>query len=396
MEYTEEHRKMKSAVVKFIESEVNPHVAEWEEAGIFPAHELFKKMGDLGFLGVNKPEEFGGMGLDYSYQAMTIEALGACSCGGVPMAIGVQTDMATPALSRFGSDELRRDYLAPAIAGDMVACVGVSEAHAGSDVANIKSNAVKDGDDYIINGSKMWITNSTQANFMCMLVNTSDGHKHQNKSLIVVPMDTPGITKSERLNKLGQRSSDTAQIFLDDVRIPQRNLIGTEGAGFMYQMLQFQEERLWCSLSLVDGMDRIIQLTEDYCRERGAFNQSILDFQVVHFRLAELRTEVELLRALSEKCVEAMVRGENVTRLASMAKLKAGRLSRELADACLQYWGGMGYMWDSPVSQFLRDSRLTSIGGGADEVMLSIISKLDGTLPSPKKKKRDVQNEAAE
>ncbi|KZL25272.1 acyl-CoA dehydrogenase family protein [Pseudovibrio sp. WM33] len=395
MEYTEEHRKMKSAVVKFVEAEINPHVPEWEEAGIFPAHELFKKMGDLGFLGVNKPEEYGGMGLDYSYQAMIIEALGACACGGVPMAIGVQTDMATPALSRFGSDELRKEFLTPAIAGDMVACVGVSEAHAGSDVANIKSNAVKDGDDYIINGSKMWITNSTQADYMCMLVNTSEGHKHQNKSLIVVPMDSAGITKSDRLNKLGQRSSDTAQIFFDDVRVPQRNLIGTEGAGFMYQMLQFQEERLWCALSLVDGMDRIIQLTEDYCRERSAFNQSILDFQVVHFRLGELRTEVELLRALSEKCVESMVRGENVTRLASMAKLKAGRLSRELADSCLQFWGGMGYMWDSPVSQFLRDSRLTSIGGGADEVMLSIISKLDGTLPNPKKN-RAMQKEAAE
>ncbi|KZL17949.1 Acyl-CoA dehydrogenase [Pseudovibrio axinellae] len=395
MEYTEEHRKMKSAVVKFVEAEINPYVPEWEEAGIFPAHELFKKMGDLGFLGINKPEEYGGMGLDYSYQAVTIEALGACVCGGVPMAIGVQTDMATPALSRFGSDELRSEFLTPAIAGDMVACVGVSEAHAGSDVANIKTNAVKDGDDYIINGSKMWITNSTQADFMCMLANTSDGHKHQNKSLIIVPMDTAGITKSDRLNKLGQRSSDTAQIFFDDVRIPQRNLIGTEGAGFMYQMLQFQEERLWCALSLIDGMDRIIQLTEDYCRERSAFNQSILDFQVVHFRLGELRTEVELLRALSEKCVEAMVRGENVTRLASMAKLKAGRLSRELSDACLQYWGGMGYMWDNPVSQFMRDSRLTSIGGGADEVMLSIISKLDGTMPNPKKN-RAMQKEAAE
>ena len=388
MEYTEEHRKMKQAVVKFVEDEINPHVNDWEDAGIFPAHELFKKMGDLGFLGVNKPEAYGGMGLDYSYHAVTIEALGACSCGGVPMAIGVQTDMATPALARFGSDELRRDYLAPAIAGDMVACIGVSEAHAGSDVANIKTTARKDGDDYIINGSKMWITNSTQADYMCMLANTGEGHKHQNKSLIVVPMDSAGITKSERLNKLGQRSSDTAQIFFDEVRVPQRNLVGAEGAGFMYQMMQFQEERLWASLSLVDGMDRIVQLTEDYCRERAAFNQSILDFQVVHFRLAELRTEVELLRALNEKCVAAMVRGENVTRLASMAKLKVGRLCRELSDACLQFWGGMGYMWDSPVSQFMRDTRLTSIGGGADEVMLSIISKLDGTLPNPKKQKR--------
>ncbi|WP_310620366.1 acyl-CoA dehydrogenase family protein [Flexibacterium corallicola] len=386
MEYTEEHRKMKSAMVKFVETEINPHVPEWEKAGIFPARELFKKMGKLGFLGVNKPEKFGGMGLDYSYHAMTVEGLGACDCGGIPMAIGVQTDMATPALAKFGNDELRYEYLVPAITGEKVACIGVSEPHAGSDVASIRTTAEKRGGDYVINGTKMWITNSTQADFMCLLATTSEGNRHRNKSLIVVPMNLPGVSTSERLDKLGQRSSDTAQVFFDNVRVPKRYLIGEEGMGFPYQMVQFQEERLWAVLSNLDSFDRLIKKTEDYCRDRAAFGQTILDFQVVHFRLAELRTEVEALRAMGEKCVESMVRGKDMTRLASMAKLKTGRLAREITDSCLQYWGAMGFMWDNPISQFYRDFRLASIGGGADEVMLSIISKIDGTLPSFKKK----------
>ena len=212
---------------------------------VFPAHELFKKLGDLGFLGLNKPVEFGGQGLDYSYALMMAEELGAITCGGVPMAIGVQTDMATPALARFGSDEVRREFLAPAISGDAVACIGVSEPGAGSDVASIKTNARSDGDDYVINGGKMWITNGVQADWICLLANTSDGQVHRNKSLICVPMKSKGVQVARKLDKMGMRSSDTAQIFFDNVRVPKRNRIGEEGKGFTYQMVQFQEERLW-------------------------------------------------------------------------------------------------------------------------------------------------------
>ena len=381
MKFTQELRQLEDTVIRFCDKELNPHVAQWEKDEQFPAHEVFKKLGDLGLLGLKYPEEFGGAGLDFSYSMVMAEALGQCNCGGVPMAIGVQTDMATPALARFGSDELKREFLAPTIAGDYVVCLGVSEPGGGSDVAAIKTTAKTDGGDYVINGSKMWITNGLQADWCCLLANTSDAPAHKNKSLIVVPMDTPGITRS-KIDKIGMHSSDTAQIFFDNVRVPKRHVIGQEGLGFTFQMLQFQEERLYAAAGSLRSLDRLIDQTIDYTRQRKAFGKSILDNQVVHFRLAELRTEVEALRALTYRAVELYISGKDVTQLASMAKLKCGRLSREVSDSCLQYWGGMGFTADNPISQAFRDSRLISIGGGADEVMLSIICKLQGTLPS--------------
>ncbi len=380
MKFTPEHEQIADTVRKFVANEINPHLPEWEKAGMFPAHEVFKKMGDLGLLGVKYPTEFGGLGLDFSYSMVVAEALGECNAGGVPMAIGVQTDMCTPALARFGSDELRHQFLAPAIAGDMVGCVGVSEVGGGSDVAALKTTATKDGGDYVINGSKMWITNGMQADWCCLLANTSEGKVHENKSLIIVPMDAKGIER-QKIDKLGMRSSDTAQLFFDNVRVPKRNLIGIEGTGFMMQMLQFQEERLYGAANSLLMMDRLIDLTIGYCKERSTFGTPLIHNQVVHFRLAELRTEVELLRSLTYRAVEDYVAGKDVTRLASMAKLKCGRLVREVSDSCLQYWGGMGFTWDNPLARAYRDGRLVSIGGGADEIMLGIIAKLEGTLP---------------
>jgi len=380
MQFTAEHRALAETVKRFCEQEINPHVKEWEAAEIFPAHEVFKKMGNLGLLGVKYDTAYGGMGLDFSYSMVVAEELGAIPCGGVPMAIGVQTDMCTPALHRFGSDELKKEYLAPAIAGDMVGCIGVSEAGGGSDVAALKTTARTEGDDYVINGSKMWITNATQADWCCLLANTSEGPVHSNKSLIIVPMDAKGIT-TQKIKKIGMNSSDTAQIFFDNVRVPRRNLIGTEGAGFMMQMIQFQEERLYGAANSLKMLDKLIDLTIEYCKERHTFGQPLINNQVIHFRLAELRTEVELLRSLVYRAVEDYVGGADVTRMASMAKLKCGRLIREVADSCLQYWGGMGFTYDNPISQAYRDGRLVSIGGGADEIMLGIICKFEGTLP---------------
>lgn len=386
MKFTPEHEALRRTARSFVENEINPHVREWEENGPFPAHALFKKMGNLGLLGICKPVEYGGMGLDYSYNLVVADEIGRAACGGVPLAIGVQTDMATPAIARFGSHEIKSEFLAPAIAGDYVAAIAVSEPHAGSDVAAIKTVAKKDGDDYIISGSKMWITNSTQADFFCLLANTSDDKPHFNKSLIVVPAKSAGISFSEKLDKLGMRSSDTAQVFFDNVRVPQRYRIGAEGMGFMMQMMQFQEERLWGASNALGGLQAVIDATIDYTRQRTTFGQPLIDNQVVHFRMAELQTEVECLRALVYQACEAHIAGEDVTKLASMAKLKAGRLIREVSDSCLQYWGGMGFMWDNPASQLYRDGRLASIGGGADEIMLGIICKLMNILPGKKKK----------
>ena len=377
MLFTSEHDALRASLETFIEREINPNVDAWEEEGIFPAKALFKKMGDAGFLGINMPEAYGGLGLDYSYGLVFAETIGTIHCGALPMAIGVQTDMATPALAKFGSEEVCRNFLAPSIAGDFVACLGVSEPGAGSDVAGIRTHARKDGGDYVINGTKMWTTSGTQADWMCLLANTdADGPVHRNKSLLCVPMNTPGISVTPRFSKLGQRSSDTTQVFFEDVRVPQANRIGEEGYGFTYQMTQFQIERLWGAAIHLRAMERIIDLTREYAANRSMFGTVTLNFQSVQFRLVELETEVELLRALTYRAADAHIRGEDVSRLAAMAKLKAGRLAREVSDACLQYWGGMGYMWESPVARAYRDFRLASIGGGADEVMLQILSKL--------------------
>jgi citronellyl-CoA dehydrogenase len=392
MQFTHEHREVQKTLKRLIDEDINPHVDEWEEAGIFPAHEVFKKLGNLGLLGLTKPQAYGGAELDYSYSLAMAETLGHIHCGGVPMAIGVQTDMCSPALARFGSPELCAEFLVPAIAGDMVGCIGVSEPGAGSDVSAIKSHARKDGDDYIISGQKMWITNSLQADWMCMLVNTGEGPAHKNKSLVMVPMRegrggklTPGIEVAKKIRKIGMNSSDTGLIYFDEVRVPQRNRIGGEGQGFIYQMQQFQEERLWAAASTLQGLNNCIEDTIAYAQERKLFGATLADQQWVQFKLAEMKTDVEALRALTYRACDLYVQGQDVTELASMAKLMGGRLNRSVTDGCLQFWGGMGYSYETRISRAFRDGRLGSIGGGADEVMLGILSKIMGIAKRPPK-----------
>lgn len=383
MLYTEDHRNIMDSIRRFVSAEIDPHVDEWEAAEIFPAHALFKQMGELGFLGITKPVEYGGLGLDFSYAVAAAEALGYVRAQGIGMAVGVQTDMATPALTAFGSDALKREFLAPAIAGEAVAAIGVSEAGAGSDVASLKTRARRDGDDYVISGSKMWITNGTQADWICLLCNTSDGPVHKNKSLIIVPLKqggkrTPGV-EVQKIKKFGMWCSDTAQIFFDEVRVPARNRIGEEGMGFIYQMKQFQEERLNGAARRL-ACNALIEETAGYLRQRIAFGKPLLDNQFIQFKLAELKTEMEALRALVYMATRTYIDGGDVVELASMAKLKAGRLSREVADWCMQFQGGMGYTWDNHASRAYRDFRLGSIGGGADEVMLTVIAKQMGLM----------------
>jgi citronellyl-CoA dehydrogenase len=388
MQWTHEHQEVQKTLKRFIDAEINPHVDEWEAAEIFPAHEVFKKLGNLGLLGLTKPEAHGGAGLDYSYSLAMAEALGHIHCGAIPMAIGVQTDMCTPALARFGSEELQREFLAPAIAGDMVGCIGVSEPGAGSDVAGVKSVARKDGDDYVISGQKMWITNSLQADWMCMLVNTGEGAAHKNKSLVMVPLREngklrPGIEVAKKIRKIGMNASDTGLIYFDEVRVPQRNRIGAEGHGFIYQMQQFQEERLWAAASCLQSLSNCIGWTMEWAQERKLFGATLADQQWVQFKLAEMKTDLEALRALTYRACELYVGGQDVLELASMGKLLAGRLNRTIPDGCLQFWGGMGFTWENKVSRMFRDGRLASIGGGADEVMLGIIAKTMGVAKRP-------------
>ena len=381
MQLTPEHETLRESLLRFIDAEINPHVRDWAASPPFPAHEVFRKMGELGFLGIDKPESCGGLGLDFSYAAAFLEALGHIDCIGTTTAIMVQTQMATPALARFGDPELQQRFLAPAITGEQVAAIAVSEPGAGSDVAAIKTTAVRDGDDYVINGSKLWITNGAQADWLCLLANTGDGPAHRNKSLICVPTDVPGFSVGRVLEKIGMHASDTTELYFENVRVPQSFRIGKEGHGFRYQMNQFQEERLAVALSALRQLEATLDETIAYTGQRRIFGRTVLDQQVVHFRLAELKTELEALRALVWKTVEQYVGGADMTELASMCKLKATRLMRETYDDCLQFWGGMGFVEETAVARRFRDSRLGSIGGGADEVMLSIIAKHMGTLP---------------
>jgi len=378
--YGSEHFALQDSLSRLIETEINPHVTEWEDKKQFPVHEVMKKFGSGGFLGASFPEEDGGMGLDYSYTVAIAETMGEIRCGAIPMSVGVQMDMATPALAKHGSQHIKEQFLRPSIEGDIVACLGVSEPGAGSDVAQIKTNARSNGDDYVINGSKFWITNGHTADWCCLLVNTNDGPVHKSKSLVCVPMDSPGVVRGKHIEKIGMKSSDTAQLFFEDVRVPKKNLIGREGKGFIYQMQQFQQERIYVVAMSLKALEMVINETIEYTKQRKVFGKSVIENQYVHYRLAELQTEVELLRALTYRLTAQYVAGNDVTKLASMCKLKNGRLAREVNDICLQFWGGMGFTSENIASQFYRDSRIGSIGGGCDEVMLQIISKYMGMI----------------
>lgn len=378
MPFTEDHHAFRSMVREFVEREMEPYVDEWEQAGIFPAHELFPTLAELGLLGLEYDPEYGGQGADHLFTVVLGEELGRLGCAGVPMAISVQTDMATPALHRFGSPELKRRFLAPALRGEAVCSIAVTEPDAGSDVAGIRTRAERDGDEWVINGSKLYITNGVQADWLCLLARTSDEGGYRGMSQIIVETDRPGFSVSRKLDKLGNRSSDTAELVFDDLRVPVDNTIGEIGRGFQQQMAQFQNERMIAAYTAAGSMQRALERTKDHLRQRHAFGKPLISQQYVAYRLAELSAQLDLVRHHNYACAEAYLRGEDTTRLATVAKLAVGRLSREIADACLQFHGGMGYMEETWTARYFRDSRLTSVGGGADEVMLRLLCQLEG------------------
>lgn len=378
MYFNEEHNILRDTVRTFVEKEINPHVDAWEEKGITPLHELFKKMGDLGLLGIRYDPKYGGQGLDYWYETVFLEEIANIHCGGVPMAISVQTNMATPALDEFGTEYLKQEYLKPAIAGDAVSAIAVTEPDAGSDVAALKTTARKDGDVYVVNGSKTYITNGTQADFLTLLARSSDEPGYHSFSLLVVPTDLPGFQISKKLDKMGMRSSDTAELFFDDVRVPAQNLIGTEGEGFIHQMMQFQHERFSVLPMLYVGTRNVIQATVEYLSQRIVFGKPLIKKQVLRHRLVDWLTEAECLQQLTYHIVRLKTNGRDATKEISMAKLFGANLICKATDGCLQMHGGMGFMNEARISRAYRDSRLSAIGGGANEVMSDIISRLEG------------------
>jgi citronellyl-CoA dehydrogenase len=375
--FNEDHEALRETVRRFVDREINPKVDKWEEEGT-PLHDLFKKLAGLGLMGIRYDEKYGGQGLDYWFDLVFLEELGHIRCFGIPIAITVQTHMATPALNAFGSDYLKETYLKPAITGDMVAAIAVTEPDAGSDVAALRTKARKDGDQYIINGSKTFITNGVQADYCTLLARTSDDPGHHSYSLFVVPTDTPGFEVSKKLDKMGLRSSDTAELFLDDVRIPAENLIGQEGEGFIYQMQQFQHERFSGLPWVYTAAKDVIDLTADYIKQRIVFGKPLIKKQVLRHRLADYMTGIECLRQLTYHITRMKSEGLDVTKEVSMAKLFAGGMINDIVDGCLQMFGGMGFMNETLISRYYRDARILSIAGGADEIMREVIAGMSG------------------
>ncbi len=372
--FTEEHETVRRTIRKFVESEVAPFVDDWEEKGEYPAS-IFKRMGELGFLGLRYPEEVGGQGGDYFMGIVLAEELVRCGCGGFPMAVAVQTDMATPPIHQFGTKDQQERFLRPAILGEKIAALGITEPNYGSDVASLRTRAVRAGDEWVINGSKMFITNGPRADFITLVVRTSDAPGFKGISIILVELDRPGISISRKLDKVGMRSSDTAEISFEDVRVPASNLLGEEGKGFSYIMWELQGERMIAAAAAVSMANHAYDLALDYAKMRKQFGQTINQFQVISHLFAKMATEIEVCRQMTYATAYRFARGEVPSKQISMVKLACAQMVHWVADRALQIFGGNGYMMENPIQRLWRDSRLYRIGAGTDEIMKEIISK---------------------
>jgi citronellyl-CoA dehydrogenase len=372
--FTAEHDLFRKTLRTYVERELAPHALEWDEAGIFP-REVFTGVAELGALGINYPEEVGGSGGDYWHVVVLAEELVRGRNSGVSMALLVQSQMATPIIHEIGTAEQKKEFLVPALAGERIAALGISEPDAGSDVASIRTTARRSGDDYVINGAKMWITNGTRADFITLAVRTG-GPGYGGISLVTFPTDVKGFSVSKKLQKLGNLSSDTALLFFEDCKIPARYLLGEENQGFQHIMTNFQGERLVAALGAVEGMEQLVHDALRYGNERAAFGKPVVKFQVWRHKLVEHLTAIEAARWLTYRAVDLFQHGEPAVKEISMAKLFAGDLMQRVVYDCMQLHGGMGYVVESPVARAFRDARLLTIGGGTSEIMKEIIAKL--------------------
>jgi citronellyl-CoA dehydrogenase len=374
--FTVEHEQFRQSLRRFVEAELAPHAREWDQAGIFP-REIFRKMGELGFLGMRHDPRFGGSGLDYWYVVVFCEELARARNAGVAMALLVQAEIATPIIDVLGTDEQKRRFLAPALRGEAIAALGISEPGCGSDVASLTTRARRDGDDYVIDGSKMWITNGTRADFITLAVRTGE-KGHAGISLLTFPTDVKGFSVSKKLEKVGNLSSDTALLYFEGCRVPRRFLLGEENQGFQHVMTNFQGERLVAALMAVASGQQMLEDAIRYGREREAFGRPLLGFQVWRHKLVEHLAANEAARRLTYHACERFDRGESAVREISMAKLFACDLVQRVAYDCMQLHGGMGYVVETDVARAWRDVRLLTIGGGTSEIMKEILSKLEG------------------
>jgi alkylation response protein AidB-like acyl-CoA dehydrogenase len=374
--FEEHHDRLRESIRAFVEKEMTPHAEEWEET-TFP-DSIIRRMGELGFLGLSMPEEYGGQGGDYFCNLVLAEELSRTGSGGTTMGIAVHTDMAMPPIHLFGSEEQKQEWLVPAIKGEKILCLGITEPDAGSDVAGIKTRAVRDGDDYVINGSKTYITNGHRADVIVLVTKTGTAGTYDDFTLFLVPMDTPGVIREQRLEKLGMHASDTALLAFQDVRVPASAMLGQEGKGFYHIMWELQGERLIGAAGCVAGAQRCFDKTLQYALEREAFGRPIGKFQAIRHKFADMATKIEAGRQLTYMTAWRFNNGEYPVREISMAKLFTAQMACEVTDECLQIHGGAGYMKEYGIERAWRDMRLNRIGAGSDEIMLDVIGRSYG------------------
>ena len=374
--FTDHHDQLRDSIHAFVVKELAPHAEEWEET-TFP-DSVFRRMGELGLLGLSYPEEYGGQGGDYYCNLVLAEEMVHAKCGGVGMGVAVHTDMATPPVFLFGTEEQKQRYLVPSIKGEKISCLGITEPDAGSDVSGIKTRAVRDGDEWVINGSKTYITNGHRADYIVLVTKTDPDAGYDGFTLFLVDMDLPGVTREKRLEKLGMHASDTALLAFSDVRVPADAVLGQVGKGFYHIMWELQGERLIGAAGCVAGAQRVFDQTLQYAQERKAFGRSIGKFQVIRHKFAEMATQIESARQLVYTTAWRFANGEYPVREISMAKLHAARVAVDVADECIQIHGGAGYMKEYGVERAWRDLRLNRIGAGTDEIMLDVIGRSYG------------------
>src|SRR3954468_24849720 len=374
--FTDEHAQLRESIRRFATKELAPHAEEWEET-TFP-DSVFRRMGELGFLGLDKPEQYGGQGGDYYSSLVLAEEIVHANSGGLAMGVAVQTDMALPPILAFGSEEQKRQWAAPAIKGEAILCLGITEPDAGSDVAGIKTRGTKTEDGWVINGSKTYITNGHRADFIVLVTKTDADAGYDGFTLFLVDMDSPGVIREKKLEKLGMHASDTALLAFQDVRVPADAILGQEGKGFYHIMWELQGERLIGGAGCVAGAQRCFDRTMEYAKERNAFGRPIGNFQVIRHKFAEMATKIESARQMVYTTAWRHQNGEYPVREISMAKLHASRVAVEVADECIQIHGGAGYMKEYGVERVWRDMRLNRIGAGTDEIMLDVIGRSYG------------------
>ena len=374
--FTDDHDQLRESIHRFVVKELQPHAEEWEET-TFPDW-VFERMGELGLLGLDKPEEYGGQGGDYYTSLVLAEEMAHAHCGGLAMGVAVQTDMAMPPILAFGTEEQKQEWVVPAIQGKAILAIGITEPDAGSDVAGIKTRAVRDGDDYVINGSKTFITNGHRAHAIVLVTKTDPDAGHGGITLFLVPMDSPGVIREKKLQKLGMHASDTALLAFQDVRVPASAMLGELGKGFYHISWELQGERLIGAAGCVAGAQQVFDRTLQYAKERSAFGRPIGKFQVIRHKFAEMATKIETARQLVYTTAWRFQNGEYPVREITMAKLYSARIACEVADECLQIHGGNGYMKEYGIERSWRDLRLNRIGAGTDEIMLEVIGRSYG------------------